>query len=125
MEIDPDWQMVVKSQAPDNALFVGVPVGKYDLFLIDGEPVEVRRKWLTAARDLVTPGGWVVLDNANRPEYAAEHDALAEFAELVKVVDGNAETRAVHTKYLVTEFWKVKDASRTEPKQSRRRTNKH
>jgi predicted O-methyltransferase YrrM len=41
---------------------------KYDLFLIDGAREE-RPQWCIAAEKLVRPGGFVVFDNANRPEY--------------------------------------------------------
>lgn len=74
-----------------------------DLLFIDGEPVTVRADWLRAASDILQAGGWIVLDNANRPEYAKEREGLREFAELVHTANGNEGG----TRYLVTEFWRV------------------
>jgi predicted O-methyltransferase YrrM len=107
VENDPDWQGIVKSKAPANVSFTGRRGKDYDLLLIDGEPVETRRKWLTDAPLIVRRGGWVVLDNANRPEYAAEREGLRQFAELVKTVDGNIWNNYIHTSYLVTDFWRL------------------
>jgi hypothetical protein len=106
-ESDPDWQMVVKAQAPANVSFTGKRRRDYDLLLIDGEPVQDRSKWITEAPRIVRNGGWVVLDNANRPEYAAEHEGLKQFAELIQTVDGNIQNNFIHTSYLVTEFWRM------------------
>ena len=72
-----------------------------DLIFIDGEPVEIRGNWLIAAVELVNAGGYVVLDNANRPEYKAERRWLEKHMMLVYTSDGNEE----NTHYLVTEFW--------------------
>lgn len=52
-----------------------------DLLLIDGDPPQDRAAWLDRATEIVKPGGWVVLDNANRPEYEAQRLALQEKAE--------------------------------------------
>jgi predicted O-methyltransferase YrrM len=107
-ESDPDWRRSVEKQAPQNVDFLewlSVVFGVlYDLVLVDGEPVENRATWIKTVKRLVKPSGWVVLDNANRPEYAAEREGLREHAELVNTVDGNTGG----TKYLVTEFWKMK-----------------
>jgi predicted O-methyltransferase YrrM len=110
-ENDPDWERQVERQvSPTKAAVVsGFPNPQagpqYDLLLIDGEPVQHRAKWLTAAPSLVKPGGWIVLDNANRPEYKTEREGLKQFATLVYTVNSNAST---HHQYLVTEFWRVK-----------------
>lgn len=77
---------------------------KFDLLLIDGEPLEDRAKWLRAATNLVKPGGWVVLDNANRPDFAEERATLQKIAEHFETFDGNEPG----TKYLVTEFYRLK-----------------
>jgi len=74
----------------------------YDLLLIDGEPVEDRGEWIQAAPFIVKPGGWVVLDNANRPEYVAEREWLQGKASLVF-------TSKLQGKHLVTEFYKLHD----------------
>ena len=112
IENNPAWLETVKAKAPDNVKFGGRLKKSYDLLFIDGEPVTERCKWLTDAVTMVKPGGWIVLDNANRPEYKAERDALEAFADLVQRVDGNVQNRQIHTSFLVTEFWKVRDASR-------------
>ena len=79
--------------------------GTYDLMLIDGEPVERRAFYIEKASRLVKPGGWVVLDNANRPEYEEEHVRLRDQAEYS--VTFNVNTPGM-TRYLVTEFYKLR-----------------
>ena len=71
-----------------------------DLLLIDGEPVEHRAVWLLESQRMVKSGGWIVLDNANRPEYAKEREQLKQFAELIY-------TSPLYGSYLITEFWRV------------------
>lgn len=110
-EDDPDWQMVVKAQAPENVTIKThfelspEPQDEVDLLLIDGEPVKDRAGWIAAAPNLVKSGGWVVLDNANRPEYEKEREGLKKFATLVYTVNSNESTSHL---YLITEFWRVK-----------------
>jgi hypothetical protein len=110
-ESNQDWQKIVKDQAGENVLILGrgVPtnVEPFDLLLIDGEPVEDRRGWIWAASNLVKPGGWVVLDNANRPEYAKERQHLQAYAAEFQTFDGNEGG----TRYLVTEFYRMPEAS--------------
>lgn len=81
------------------------PYLSWDVMLIDGEPVNIRAEWLKWAHEFVKPSGWIVLDNANRPEYKREREGLQEFAELVHTVNSN---KSAGFMYLVTEFWKVK-----------------
>lgn len=107
-ENNPKWLKVVQEAAPPNVEFGKKSKRKCDLLFLDGEPLEERREWIANAVNLVKAGGWIVLDNANRNEYKAERDALAEFADLVHRVDGNEQTREVTTFYLVTEFWQVR-----------------
>jgi predicted O-methyltransferase YrrM len=117
IESNSDWREAVRRQAPANAIVIlnnwpGVPDNwrewaPYDLLLIDGEPVDDRRDWLLQAKHMVKPGGWIVLDNANRAEYATERAALAGFADLVITIDGNDTTGKTQTKYLVTDFWQI------------------
>ena len=104
-EPDEEWFSILLTSAPDNVnvIFTGEPyIDDFDLVFIDGEPVEERAEWIRYAPHISHT--WIVLDNANRPEYAKEREALKEYAELVNTVDGN-ETG---TLYLVTEFWRVK-----------------
>lgn len=72
-----------------------------DLLFIDGEPVEKRAVWLKRAHEIVKKGGIVVLDNANRPEYANERAAFLKHADLIF-------GSKVQGKYLYTEFYRVK-----------------
>jgi len=98
---------------------------KFDLLLIDGEPLEDRIQWIRFAPDIVKPGGWVVLDNANREILTGVRAWLHEQSESVETFNGNEGG----TLYLVTEFYKMKaseDENRIEPKPAKsvRRTGK-
>lgn len=77
---------------------------KFDLLLIDGDPPTERARWLNSAPYLVKSGGWVVLDNANRPEYSIERVCLQYFAESYETFNCNEGG----TLYLVTEFYRLK-----------------
>lgn len=107
-----EWCDIVNAKVnPDRAMvFVGLDdmksggfTDKFDLILIDGEPVEDRAMWLRHAPNLVKNGGWVVLDNANRPEYATERAWMQQQAKEYKTFDGNEGG----TRYLVTEFYRL------------------
>ena len=107
-ENDPDWIREVKACAPENVMIFSEPrtmKQSYDLLLIDGEPVEHRAGWILSAPMLVKRGGWVVLDNANRPEYAKERESLRLHGELVRAIDSNTSTSH---RYLITEFWRLR-----------------
>ena len=103
-ENDPDWLAVLRKRKPENVtlFFESLPTGgeRADLLFIDGEPVELRGEWLDLATTIVKDGGIVVLDNANRPEYA-EH--LARFTKHAKLLKRTA--RATGTMYAVTDFY--------------------
>lgn len=106
------WRDTLNQKLDQNKARVFVSLGemhelekdKFDLLLIDGEPLEDRAKWLQAAPHLVKSGGWVVLDNANREQYAAERKHLQEQAAEFETFDGNEPG----TRYLVTEFYRLK-----------------
>lgn len=108
-ENNPTWMTKLREIKNDNVYlfeedisqvrFTGVP---FDLVFIDGEPVGKRRDWLNIAPHISST--WVVLDNANRPEFAKERALLREYAELWNVINGNEPG----TLYLVTEFWRIK-----------------
>jgi len=105
-----EWREVVKGKLDgrDNFyLYTYPPIPSlhkgFDLLLIDGEPVEHRRRWIQAAPQIVKPGGWVVLDNANRPEYAKERKHLQTHATEIATFECNEGG----TEYLVTEFYKM------------------
>lgn len=107
-EMDNGWHKVVNKLRPANVSLrnasfpIGAPDVGMDLILIDGTPVENRAAWLKAVLQLVKPGGYVVLDNANRPEYKQERAEFAAHAKLLKCVNGNGES----TEYMVTEFYR-------------------
>jgi predicted O-methyltransferase YrrM len=110
-EHKPEWQQIVRDHAPENAkiLSVGAFVPhfhKFDLLLIDGEPVGKRAEWLKLAPQIVKPGGWVVLDNANRPEYAAERAEIEKIAAEYQRFNSNEGG----TLYLVTDFYRMPEA---------------
>jgi hypothetical protein len=102
-----EWSLKIRELAPTNVTILATipdPGSFYDVFFIDGERAK-RGPCLLAARGLVKPGGWVVLDNSNRPEYAAERAEFAKCAHLVKRYDRNVEI----SKYFVTEFWRCQE----------------
>ncbi len=110
VEADFEWYQAVNSLAPANVTLMfcqNFPhlVGAFDLVLIDGEPVEQRIAYIEAVRRLVKPGGWVVLDNANRPEYAEQREQmLCDGVEYWVTFNMNMPG----TKFLVTEFYKLR-----------------
>ena len=108
IESNPDWAYEVSKNAPGNVTMFpqGVLSGfsfQCDLLLIDGYPPEARAAWLEAARFIVKPGGWVVLDNCNRPEYEAQRLALQRFAEYHVYF----HTSRGGQKYLNSEFYRM------------------
>lgn len=107
VEDDMDWYSVLRKRVPQNVtLLVGcgvLHVAPVDLLLIDGEPVQDRAKWIDAAMNLVHPGGYVVLDNANRPEYEKERKDFLAQATLIRTVNGNVGG----CMHLITEFYKI------------------
>ncbi len=109
VEANEEWLQKIQSQGLKNVKLLHADYPKvkfsrkFDLLLIDGEPIETRTAWLKTVEKFVKVGDWVVLDNANRPEYAVERERLTGKAELVKRFDNNEPG----TLYLVTEFWKL------------------
>lgn len=103
IEHNPEWRMKVRELAPTNvALLETLPEASqdYDLFFIDGAPAD-RGHNIDAAHLYLKPGGWVVLDNANRPEYILERESLKDHAKMVARFDNNIP----RSLYFVTEFW--------------------
>jgi predicted O-methyltransferase YrrM len=114
IEQDLDWRRVIEKKLGKNRGAICASLGdiipsqrllngRFDLLLIDGEPVEDRIRWLIAANNLVKAGGWVVLDNCNRPEYEKEFEALKARAVKVEILEGNVYP----CKYLVTAFLRM------------------
>jgi predicted O-methyltransferase YrrM len=112
VENNPDWLREVQERAPGNVRLVlwdkpRVPKrieGRFDLLLVDGEPVENRKAYLMTASRLVKAGGWVVLDNCNRPEYAEERKVVLGLAREFRMFHAGEGT------YLNTEFFHLKDS---------------
>lgn len=103
-ENNPRWAKYIRDMKLGNVSVIDtgqIPGGDYDLLFLDGEPLDLRRDWIKASLGIVKKGGIIVLDNANRPEYAKEREWLGQNATLFCRVDAN-EGR---TKYLVTEFY--------------------
>jgi predicted O-methyltransferase YrrM len=124
VERDADWRAIVQSKAPENVKVYGetypADFSDCDMLLIDGEPVELRADWIRSAPQIVRPGGWVVLDNANRPEYAKERLHLQAYAAEFQTFDGNEGG----TKYLVTEFFRMPEAVIEQPKKETKRARR-
>jgi predicted O-methyltransferase YrrM len=104
IEHDPAWAATIKAKAPPTVRILSyLPMLEcegYNLFFIDGARDE-RGKCLLLADSVVAPAGWVVLDNANRPEYAQEREHLRKCFKLMRRFDNNQP----HSSYFVTEFW--------------------
>ena len=105
IEHDPGWQKKIHELAPDNVTMTSnIPQNGtviYDLVFIDGKRDE-RPDMLQRAEDLLRPGGWLVLDNAGRPEYQPARYQLFAWAQLVRKC-GQSPARQ---DYLGTEFWR-------------------
>lgn len=97
------WYDTINALRPPNvslrfSSFYFEAEGQCDLLFIDGDPVENRKDWIAKSTDIATK--WIVIDNANRPEYEDEIRALRDRATLVK------QTQAPGGRYFVTEFYK-------------------
>lgn len=109
------WREAVNAALPQNAAAVcsitelapSQNVGKFDLLFIDGDPPADRGMWIQAAPTIVRPGGWVVLDNANRPEYAKERAGLQAIAVSCETYERNES----FSKYFVTDFYHLAEAT--------------
>lgn len=106
-ENNPEWATAITSHNKNNVtVFNGSiendveTVKPCDLLLIDGEPLKDRETWIYAVPYLVKKRGWVVLDNANRPDYADARAWIGEIAEL-------KYTSPLEGSFLVTEFYRI------------------
>lgn len=101
VESDVDFYAALLKRVPANVELLYKPnkmlLQPADLLLIDGEPLEDRREWILAAPELAKK--YVVLDNANRPDYAKEREELRKKFDHIKTV------RCEIGLYLVTEFY--------------------
>ena len=109
IENNPNWLEAVQKRAGENVTIATMinpllQYHAYDIILIDGEPVTDRARWIESAVDMIAPGGLIVLDNANRPEYADQREWLRLKCAEYFTNNGNEE----NTKYLVTDFFWMK-----------------
>jgi predicted O-methyltransferase YrrM len=110
-ETEKEWRDAIRSKAAELKLtniilldgWPAIPnnFGKFDIIVIDGAPLHQKGRALLDAFDYYSkPGGFVVLDNFNRPEYDREFVA----------VKARADVRLFFTKhgrYLNTAIWKL------------------
>ena len=115
IEHDETWYRALNERRIANVQMIlcadGIPeLPQAHLLLIDGGANTIdRAPWLRAAPALVCAGGWVVLDNANRPEYEAERESLKTAAQFYETLDCNDGI----SKYLVTDFFKLPGGKET------------
>jgi predicted O-methyltransferase YrrM len=112
VENKPEWYDEILSRVPPHVTLIlnkstQVPdewmeFPSFDLLLIDGEPVEERSLWIIESRMIIKSGGYVVLDNANRPEYKTEREYLHSISQSVETFDNNDGS-----KYLVTDICRL------------------
>jgi predicted O-methyltransferase YrrM len=108
VEADLDWWRELSKRAPANARVIfwdapSLPIAPrpFDLLLVDGDPVINRWMYLQGAELLVRPGGWVILDNCNREEYAGERASLQGRCRSFETIQTKIG------KYLNTEFYQL------------------
>lgn len=104
-----EWVHKVESLAPSHvAVYSGYiprPNSRYyDLLFIDGQR-ESRVEWILDAHNIVRKGGWVILDNANRPEYKMGRSNLRNQSEFCITFDMNKPE--LGPKYMVTDFYRM------------------
>jgi len=94
--------LTAPGQFPTDELSYYAP---FDVVFIDGEHKHGgRRVWIENARNILKPHGWLVLDNANRPEYADVQQTLPRLFTREARFDRNENG----SKFFVTEFWRMK-----------------
>jgi predicted O-methyltransferase YrrM len=105
IEKNPQYYDALLPRTPANVSLLKDPptFGKFDLLLIDGEPVIERAWYLRRATTLVVPGGIVVLDNANRTEYEVDRKKMQQTAKHFITFLVNPPEH----KYCVTEFYRL------------------
>lgn len=107
VENDAEWYEVVKGLAPSNVDVIhstgeAIPDGVFDVIIIDGDPPALRCAWIDNAPRHLSRGGWIILDNANRPEYLTQRASITAAADYAVTVDCNE----ANTLYLVTDFYR-------------------
>lgn len=76
---------------------------KGNVIVVTGEPPASRKAKIITALAQVEAGGWIMLANANRPEYARQREMLKSVAVDVKTFDDNANGSL----FRVMEFYKM------------------
>ena len=74
-----------------------------NVIIVEGVPPATRRKGILQALETAQPGDWILLGNANRPEYYRERALLKARAATVKMFDFNEGG----SKFRVVEFYKM------------------
>ena len=90
---------------------------KNSALVIEGNPPAVKRKKILDAIENAEPGQWLMLANANRPEYAAERAKLIEKASKVETFDANENG----SKFRIIEFYRMPGGSRRKAKKDETR----
>lgn len=107
------WYNKLVEKRPDNVTLInalGPPTAppRYAMLSIDGARNH-RAKWIEAAPSLCMPGGIIVVDNCNRPEYSSEYRDLRAMAAKWEEIDRNTVVDQVmqvetYSQYFVTGF---------------------
>lgn len=106
-EHDEAWLEKVAHATPHNVEMRNgklpkIVTGDFDMLFIDGKREE-RGGFIKAAKDLVRPGGVVILDNASQPLYASEKLWLRSIAEHYVTFDMNPPNHL----HAITEFYRM------------------
>ena len=108
-ESDLDWYREVRTRATNNVFMIigSTPplpdsLDLRDLLFIDGDRAS-RPAWAMAAPNIVKPGGFVVFDNCNRPEFAEAREYLRDVSVETVTIDRNLQ----FSKYFVTDFYRM------------------
>lgn len=109
------WYEALQELIPENVVLIhwtDVPPPEFkpqifDLLLVDGNPHEHRNYYLDNAEQYVRPGGYVVLDNANRPMCAEARLRLMGRATQLERFERNMP----FSKYFVTEFYQLRHST--------------
>ena len=111
VESDYEWAKEIERRAPNNVSVIRksgeIPPGlpECDLLFVDGEH-PTRGLYIAAAHHMVKPCGWVVFDNANRPEYARQRANLLELCGDRETFDRNTN----FSQFFVTDFYRMPES---------------
>lgn len=103
-----EWYEAVLARSPKNVEMIHstdmpAELPLCNLLFVDGCHPQ-RADYIYSAKQIVKPGGWVVFDNSNRPEYSEAREWLSSACGgAVEVVDRNKK----FSKYFVTDFYRM------------------